>query len=156
MAGRVAGGPARAEAVAPRAAPTAPAAGRTLRWTDGFTLALTMPATLIATLGYSVGALGAWSAVALWGLSMLIAAAANWLYAELAGMFPSTSGGISLYANEGWRSRLPLAGPVGTFGYSANSSGLSRKLFQTSSRRICRSSFSAVGSSFLIPSWAHW
>jgi amino acid transporter len=76
-----------------------------------------MPAALIATLGYSVGALGAWAAVVLWGISMLIATAANWLYAELAGMFPGTSGGISLYAAEGWRSRLPLLGPLGAFGY---------------------------------------
>lgn len=115
MAGRVARGPARARGLAPAAG--APPAGGALRWTDGFVLALTMPAALIATLGYSVGALGAWSAAALWGLSMLIAAAANWLYAELAGMFPGISGGISLYAAEGWRSRAPLLGPVGAFGY---------------------------------------
>ena len=109
MAGRVARGPARVDGVA--------AAGGRLRWSDGFVLALTMPAALIATLGYSVGALGAWSAVLLWGVSMLIATAANWLYAELAGMFPGTSGGISLYAAEGWRTRAPLLGPVGSFGY---------------------------------------
>jgi amino acid transporter len=48
---------------------------------------------------------------------MLIATAANWLYAELAGMFPGTSGGISLYAAEGWRSRAPILGPLGAFGY---------------------------------------
>jgi amino acid transporter len=76
-----------------------------------------MPAALIATLGYSVGALGAWSAVLLWGVSMLVATAANWLYAELAGMFPGTAGGISLYAAEGWRKRAPLLGPLGSFGY---------------------------------------
>jgi amino acid transporter len=76
-----------------------------------------MPAALIATLGYSVGALGAWSAVVLWGISMLVATAANWLYAELAGMFPGTSGGISLYAAEGWRTRAPVLGPLGSFGY---------------------------------------
>jgi amino acid transporter len=76
-----------------------------------------MPAALIATLGYSVGALGAWSAVALWGLSMIMATAANWLYAELAGMFPRASGGISLYAAEGWRSRFALLAPLGAFGY---------------------------------------
>jgi amino acid transporter len=109
VAGRVAGRPAGTVGVASE--------GGRLRWWDGFVLALTMPAALIATLGYSVGALGAWAAVVLWGISMLIATAANWLYAELAGMFPGTSGGISLYAAEGWRSRLPLLGPLGAFGY---------------------------------------
>ena len=95
---------------------TAPAAGR-LRWTDGFVFALTMPAALIATLGYSVGALGGWTAVALWGTSMVIAVAANWIYSELAAMFPHLSGGISLYAHEAWRGRLEVAGPIASFGY---------------------------------------
>jgi amino acid transporter len=48
---------------------------------------------------------------------MVIATAANWIYAELAGMFPERSGGIALYAAEGWRSRMPLIGPLATFGY---------------------------------------
>lgn len=89
----------------------------TLRWQDGFIFSLTMPAALIATLGYSIGALGAWSAALLWGASMLIALATNWVYSELAGMFPTKSGGIALYANEGWRRRFTLAGPIATFGY---------------------------------------
>lgn len=92
------------------------AAGR-LRWTDGFVFALTMPAALIATLGYSVGALGGWAAVALWGASMVIAVAANWIYSEMAAMFPHLSGGISLYAHEAWRGRLEIAGPIASFGY---------------------------------------
>jgi amino acid transporter len=88
-----------------------------LRWSDGFVFALTIPAALVATLGYSIGALGGWGAVVLWTASMLIATAANWVYSELAAMFPSTAGGISLYAHEGWRERFPLAGPIGAFGY---------------------------------------
>ena len=32
-------------------------------------------------------------------------------------MFPGRSGGISLYANEGWRKYTTLVGPVATFGY---------------------------------------
>jgi hypothetical protein len=84
-----------------------------LRWTDGFVFALMIPAALVATLGYSIGALGGWGAVALWTASMRIATAANWVYAELAAMFPTTAGGISLYAHESWRERFPLAGPIG-------------------------------------------
>ena len=32
-------------------------------------------------------------------------------------MFPGRSGGISLYANEGWRKYTTLVGPIATFGY---------------------------------------
>jgi len=88
-----------------------------LRWWDGFVFALTMPAALIATLGYSIGALGGWAAIALWGASMVIAVAANWVYSELAAMFPDLSGGISLYAHEAWKGRLEIVGPIASFGY---------------------------------------
>ena len=32
-------------------------------------------------------------------------------------MFPNQSGGISLYAHEGWRRYFSLVGPIATFGY---------------------------------------
>ncbi len=32
-------------------------------------------------------------------------------------MFPHKSGGVSIYANEGWRKYTTLIGPVATFGY---------------------------------------
>lgn len=79
-------------------------------------LSLTMPAALIATLGYSIASLGAWLAIVLWGVSMILATLANRAYAELAGMFPEKPG-IALYAWEGWRSRFSLVGPVAAFGY---------------------------------------
>jgi len=90
---------------------------RRMRWTDGFVLSLTMPAALIAALGYSIGALGAWTAIALWGASMVLATLANWIYSEMAAMFPDTPGGIPLYAHEGWRSRLSIVAPLASFGY---------------------------------------
>jgi len=88
-----------------------------MRWYDGFAVSLILPAALIAALGYSIGALGAWGAVLLWVLSMLMATVANRIYSEMATMFPDKSGGIALYAYEGWRSRLSLVGPVATFSY---------------------------------------
>jgi len=104
---------------APRTLTESPQSPRTglLRWQDGVVLSLTMPAALIATLGYSIGSLGTWDAIALWGASMLIALGANWIYTELAAMFPEKTGGISLYAWEGWRRHFSLVGPVATFGY---------------------------------------
>jgi amino acid transporter len=90
---------------------------KTLRWYDGFVIALANPGFLIGFLGYSIGALGGWGAVALWTASMVIGTLSNWIYSEQAAMFPDKSGGISLYAHEGWRKYFTLVGPVATFGY---------------------------------------
>jgi amino acid transporter len=109
-----------ASSPAPAAAPTTAAsspAARSLRWYDGVVFSLTMPAALVATLGYSVGALGTWSAIALWAASMLIATAANSIYARLAAAFPGQAGGIALFASAAFRGRLVFVGPVAGFGY---------------------------------------
>ena len=39
---------------------------KTLRWYDGFVIALANPGFLLGSLGYSVGDLGGWGAVLLW------------------------------------------------------------------------------------------
>src|SRR5215468_8420516 len=88
-----------------------------IRWYDGFVVALANPGFLIGSLGYSIGALGGWGAVLLWSISMVIGLASNWIYAEMAAMFPDKPGGIALYAHEGWRRYFSLIGPVATFGY---------------------------------------
>ena len=61
---------------------------KSLRWYDGFVLALANPGFLIGSLGFSIGALGGWGAMLLWGISMVIGAAAARFYAEMASMFP--------------------------------------------------------------------
>jgi amino acid transporter len=53
----------------------------------------------------------------LWGVSMFIGVLSNWIYSESAAMFPDKPGGISLYANEGWRRYFTFVGPIATFGY---------------------------------------
>lgn len=90
---------------------------RKLRWFDGLAMSMTMPAALFATLGASISGLGGWGAAALWAVSMLIALGVNWLYIELATMFPDSSGGIAGYAAEAWRSRAPWLAPVAGVGY---------------------------------------
>ena len=83
-----------------------------IRWYDGFVVALANPGFLIGSLGYSIGALGGWGAVLLWSISMLMGVGKNWIYAEMASMFPDKPGGIALYAHEGWRRYFSLAGVV--------------------------------------------
>jgi amino acid transporter len=90
---------------------------KALRWWDGFVIALCNPGFLIASLGFSMGALGTWGAVALWAISAGVGMLQTWIYAETASMFPDKPGGISLYAHEGWRGRFSLVGPIGAFGY---------------------------------------
>jgi amino acid transporter len=90
---------------------------KALRWWDGFVIALCNPGFLVASLGYSMGALGTWGAVFLWAVSAAVGMLQSWIYAESASMFPDKPGGISLYAHEGWRGRFSLVGPIGAFGY---------------------------------------
>ncbi len=90
---------------------------KAMRWYDGFVVALANPGFLLGSLGFSIGALGGWGATFLWGISMIIGTLSNWIYSEQAAMFPDKPGGISLYANEGWRKYFTFIGPVATFGY---------------------------------------
>lgn len=90
---------------------------KTLRWYDGFVIALANPGFLLGSLGYSVGDLGGWGAVLLWGITAFLAVFLNTIYSELAAMFPDKPGGIALFAHEGWKRYTTLIGPVATFGY---------------------------------------
>ena len=90
---------------------------KSLRWWDGFVIALCNPGFLISSLGFTMGALGTTGALLLWTMSALIGLMQAWIYSEAATMFPDKTGGISLYGHEGWRSRFSLVGPIGAFGY---------------------------------------
>ncbi|MBT8163850.1 MULTISPECIES: APC family permease [Arthrobacter] len=88
-------------------------------WRDGFALALSIPVGAFMLIGYSIGALGAWTAAALWGTSCIIALLQNYLYAEMAAMFPDKPGGIAMYAHEAWKRYLEPVGPLAAVGYWA-------------------------------------
>ena len=90
---------------------------KTLRWYDGFVIALANPGFLLGSLGYSVLDLGGWGAMMLWSITAFMAVFLNIIYSELAAMFPDKPGGIALFAHEGWRKYTTLVGPVVTFGY---------------------------------------
>ncbi|MFJ3486000.1 APC family permease [Pseudomonas sp. NPDC090202] len=90
---------------------------KTIRWWDGVAITLSLPAALFVGLGYSMGAIGAWAAVALWASIAAVAALHNWVYSEMGAMFSHKSGGIALYANEAWSKRFPALGPLATYAY---------------------------------------
>jgi amino acid transporter len=90
---------------------------KSLRWWDGFAIAMCNPGFLFGSLGFTLGTFGVLGSVILWGLSAVIGMVLTWIYIEPAMMFPNQSGGISLYANEAWRKYTTFVGPVATFGY---------------------------------------
>src|SRR6201996_4645182 len=90
---------------------------KSLRWWDGFTIAMCNPGFLFGSLGFTLNIFGVWGSVILWGISAIIGWILTWIYVEPAMMFPNQSGGISLYANEAWRKYTTFVGPIATFGY---------------------------------------
>src|SRR2546423_6887782 len=90
---------------------------KSIRWWDGFVLALSVPGFLFPSLGVSVAALGALCAIIVWLASVVIGALQNNIYAELSTMMPHKSGGIGIYANEGLKRYTTLVGPLVTWGY---------------------------------------
>ena len=90
---------------------------KTLRWWDGFVIALCNPGFLLGSLGFTLGIFGVVGSMILWGLSAAIGMLQAWIYSEPATMFGHRSGGIALYAHEGWRRYTTLVGPLSSFGY---------------------------------------
>ncbi len=90
---------------------------KTLRWWDGFVIALCNPGFLLGSLGFTLGIFGTAGSMILWGASASIGMLQAWIYSEPATMFCHRSGGISLYAHEGWRRYSTLVGPLSAFGY---------------------------------------
>lgn len=88
-----------------------------LTWKDGFRFAINIAIGLFLTLGYTIAAIGTWMTIALWVLAGLVAFLQNHLLAEMAGMFPHRSGGVPVYAYEGWKRILAPLGAIATFGY---------------------------------------
>src|ERR1700761_2212679 len=90
---------------------------KSLRWWDGFTIAMCNPGFLFGSLGFTLNIFGVWGSVILWGISAIIGWILTWIYVEPAMMFPEKSGGISVYANEAWRKYTTFVGPIAAFGY---------------------------------------
>jgi amino acid transporter len=80
-------------------------------------VALANPGFLIGSLGYSIGVLGAWGAVAIWTASMFLGGLHAVIYQELALMFPRLSGGIAVYGHQAWKRYSSAVGALTSFGY---------------------------------------
>src|SRR5262249_16445903 len=83
-----------------------------MRGYDGFVIGMSNPAFLIPALGGSVISLGGWGAIIVWGISIVVGALHNNIYAELESMFPKLSGGVAIFGHEAWKRYTTLVGPV--------------------------------------------
>lgn len=90
---------------------------KTMKWYDGFIIGLAGPGFILAGIAGSVITLGPVWASTIWFLSAIAGGLSAYIYAEPAAMFPDKSGGLSMFAKEGWRQHFSLAGPIATFGY---------------------------------------
>lgn len=92
---------------------------RKLTWRDGFAIALLVPVSIFAALGPSIASIGTWAVVMLMAISCTVGLLQNYVYAELAGMFPDKAGGVAMYAHEAWRRYFGPTGAIAAFGYWA-------------------------------------
>jgi amino acid transporter len=89
-----------------------------MRWWDAVVLiGLTSPGFYLTGIAFSVVALGPAWAMILWAGSAILGMLQAYVYAEPAAMFPDKSGGLAVYAREGWRKHFSLAGPLAVVAY---------------------------------------
>lgn len=87
---------------------------RTLRWTGAFWVASGVPALVLFSIGGIAATIGAPS-WAVWTLSMCLGFIQAFTYAEIAGLFPSKSGGASVYGAIAWVRYSKLIAPLSTW-----------------------------------------
>ena len=90
---------------------------KTLTWWDGFVLMLPLASGVFVSSGFMVGALGAWGAFLVMMVMCVVALLSNFLFGEMAAMFPEKTGGLSMYTREAMRRYFIPAGVLAAFGY---------------------------------------
>lgn len=90
---------------------------KTLTWRDGLAMMFPVAAGVFVSSGFMIGALGAWGTLVVLLIVGAVALLANFLFAEMATMFPGKAGGLSTYASEGFRKYFVPGGVLGAFGY---------------------------------------
>jgi amino acid transporter len=84
---------------------------RNIGWRDAFWLASGVPALVLFSIGGIAATVGTPSYV-VWPLSVLLGFVQAFTYAEIAGMFPSKSGGASVYGAAAWIRYSKLIAPL--------------------------------------------
>jgi amino acid transporter len=88
-----------------------------LRWHDMFFLGMGVPGGVFTVFGYTLGGVGAFYGMVLWGFAAVVALLQNRLWVILAQYFPQRTGGIAMFASEGWKKHALVVAPVAVMGY---------------------------------------
>jgi amino acid transporter len=86
-----------------------------LSWFDGFSIALGVPALLLFSVGSIVVTTGTLSPL-IWIISVSVGLVQAFIFAQMAGTFPTKSGGHSLYGAEAWKRRNRFLPPLTVWG----------------------------------------
>lgn len=84
---------------------------RTIGWVDAFWLASGVPALVLFSIGGVAAVVGTPSWL-IWTLSVTFGLLQSFVYAEIAGLFPSKSGGASVYGAAAWLRYGKMIAPV--------------------------------------------
>ncbi|MBL8584850.1 MAG: amino acid permease, partial [Rhizobiaceae bacterium] len=84
---------------------------RTIDWRGAFWVASGVPALVLFSIGGIAGTTGN-LAFAIWICSVLLGFLQSFTYAEIAGLFPSKSGGASVYGATAWLRYSKLIAPL--------------------------------------------
>lgn len=84
---------------------------RTLDWKGAFWIASGVPALVLFSIGSIASAVGAPS-VLVWTISICFGLVQSFIWAEIAGLFPSKSGGASVYGAMAWLRYSKFVAPV--------------------------------------------
>ena len=99
----------------PKSAAEAFGLARSLSWFDGFSIALGVPALLLFSVGAIVVSTGTLSPF-VWIVSVSVGLVQAFIFAQMAGTFPTKSGGHSLYGAEAWKRRNRFLPPLTVWG----------------------------------------
>lgn len=89
---------------------------RSISWVHGFMITTGVIIGMVASIGGLVAQVGSPSII-IWPITAIFGLILAFSYAELATMFPSKSGGISIYGAEAWKDKSPLFGVLTVWGY---------------------------------------
>lgn len=84
---------------------------RSIGWTGAFWVAAGVPALVLFSIGGIAATVGSPSWM-VWGISVLFGFLQAFTYAEIAGMFPSKSGGASVYGAAAWLRYSHIIAPI--------------------------------------------
>lgn len=90
---------------------------KTLTWRQGFYFSFSLACGAFISTGFTIGAIGAYGTLLVSLIMATVGLLSNFLFAEMATMFPEKTGSLSMYAREGLRRYFIPGGVLCAYGY---------------------------------------